>query len=33
MADVLVDDKNGPSLNKIMTDSMIVPFRLLMNQG
>ena len=30
---MLVDDKNGPSLNKIMTDSRIVPFRLLINQG
>ena len=29
---MLVDDKNGPRLNKIMTDSMIVPFRLLINQ-
>jgi hypothetical protein len=33
MDDVLVDDKGGPSINRIMTDSRIVPFRLQMNQG
>ena len=30
---MLVDDKNGSRLNKIMTDPRIVPFRLLINQG